>query len=303
MNDVMKKRLIGVAILVLIGVATPLLLSRCMHSGAQDNDQGSMRVYNVQPNGKAKQADHDNRQDQGHGQDAPRSASGDGNGSGGNANSGRENRDHKRAKSDDESPQGQSNFSTPPVHGDSGGSNTSAGPSDASQPKGDSSGRASQHNQPAAGADHAPQQHAPDHDESSHDYGSGSIGSQPSQENNAGQPQQSSGSKSSQTNNGGHAKPPSGAGHSNGGRSAAGLEKTSIHGWVVQVASFSHRDNAESIVKKLKGRFKASYTPGKANGKTLYRVNLGPFDSKQAANSAADKLSDAGHKGLVRHLP
>lgn len=58
MNDVMKKRLIGVVILVAIGILVPTLLSRCM--GNSDNSGSSsddMRVYEVQPDGNATRAD------------------------------------------------------------------------------------------------------------------------------------------------------------------------------------------------------------------------------------------------------
>lgn len=277
MNDVMKKRLIGVAILVIIGVLAPLLLSRCMHGGSEDNGRGSMRVYDVQPDGKAKpadnsQSDQGGTSDQGANPDQTRPAAG-GDDSGKQASG-------QVSSPDAVSPQSTSDFSTPPVHGVTGGSSTP------SQPTTASSNSDAQSNKPAPTGD-APSSAAsnsagsrPQASASSHDYGSSSVGSGSSSGG-----QRSSGSNASSS------------------ASASGVKKSSIQGWVVQVASFSEQGNAADLARKLKGQFPASYTPGQVNGKTWYRVNVGPFDSKQAAQSAADRLSQIGHKGLVRHLP
>ena len=262
MNDVMKKRLIGVAILVIIGVLTPLLLSRCMHGGSEDNGQGSMRVYDVQPDGKAEPASDNG---QGNSQEntkenqsetgskptkAPQSGTGSSSGNGGQS--------PQAASPDAVSPQSQSQFSTPPVHGNAG---SASGSSNTAPAETGSAPTTAEPSQPSS------------HESSSE--------TQPAPARSASTSQASSA-------------------HASG---ASGLEKSSIQGWVVQVASFSERGNAEDLAQKLKGKFPASYTPGQVKGKTWYRVNIGPFDSKQAAQSAADRLAKAGHKGLVRHLP
>ncbi|MGB7757373.1 MAG: SPOR domain-containing protein [Salinisphaera sp.] len=276
MNDVMKKRLIGVAILVIIGVLTPLLLSRCMHGGSEDNGRGSMRVYDVQPDGQAKQAGH-GQSDQGNGStkkgsspDQPQAAGGD---TGDQAG--------QTPNPDAVSPQSKSGFSTPPVHGDSGGSSNQSpsteAPSNAQAKPSKSAPNPAPSSHGSADRDASQKQSS---SAGSHDYGASSVGSGSS---SAGQQSSGSGTSSS--------------------ASASGVRKSSIQGWVVQVASFSEQGNAADLAKKLKGQFPASYTPGQVNGKTWYRVNVGPFDSKQAAQSAADRLSQAGHKGLVRHLP
>lgn len=55
MNDVMKKRVVGAIVLVIIGILLPLLLARCLHGdgGGQDS---AMRVYEVAPDGQARPA-------------------------------------------------------------------------------------------------------------------------------------------------------------------------------------------------------------------------------------------------------
>lgn len=49
MQDVVRKRLIGAVVLVLVGITLPFLLSRCMHGPSQDDQ--AMRVYEVTPSG------------------------------------------------------------------------------------------------------------------------------------------------------------------------------------------------------------------------------------------------------------
>jgi len=61
MNDVMKKRVIGAVVLVILGVLLPLLLARCLHGDAADRS-ASMRVYEVSPDGQATPADGSARQ-------------------------------------------------------------------------------------------------------------------------------------------------------------------------------------------------------------------------------------------------
>lgn len=49
MNEVVRKRVIGAAILIIIGIALPVLLSRCMHAPVGEDQ--AMRVYEIQPSG------------------------------------------------------------------------------------------------------------------------------------------------------------------------------------------------------------------------------------------------------------
>lgn len=49
MQDIVRKRLVGAVVLVLVGITLPFLLSRCMHGPSQDDQ--AMRVYEVTPSG------------------------------------------------------------------------------------------------------------------------------------------------------------------------------------------------------------------------------------------------------------
>lgn len=57
MNDILKKRSVGVLVLVSIGVLLPLLLARCLHGGSSDDQ--AMRVYEIAPDGQAQRAEPD----------------------------------------------------------------------------------------------------------------------------------------------------------------------------------------------------------------------------------------------------
>lgn len=53
MDEVVRKRIVGAAILILIGIALPVLLSRCMHAPVGEDQ--AMRVYEIQPSGDIEQ--------------------------------------------------------------------------------------------------------------------------------------------------------------------------------------------------------------------------------------------------------
>ena len=190
MNDVMKKRLIGVAVLVVIGVLVPLLLSKCMHGGSDDD-------------GQAEEADN-----------APRTP---------------EALSPQSAASDN---------STPTVRGND------------------------------------------DSDSSSSARAPSSSQSQ-NRESSSSQPSQTSTRSSAPT----------------------AQRNDSARGWLVQIAAFGDADNAKKLVSQLSGQYRASYAQAEVNGKTWYRVNVGPFTSEGAARSSADSLRSQGRKPLVRHLP
>lgn len=52
MEEVVRKRLVGAMVLVLIGITLPFLLSRCMHGPSPDGQ--TMRVYELSPSGGIK---------------------------------------------------------------------------------------------------------------------------------------------------------------------------------------------------------------------------------------------------------
>ncbi|RJS95031.1 SPOR domain-containing protein [Salinisphaera sp. Q1T1-3] len=306
MNDVMKKRLIGVVVLVAIGVLVPVLLARCMGDSGQKGDRGQMRVYNVQPDGQAAPADNqaqsgDQGENDNDGQSTPRP-------------------DAVSPQRDDSasSDSGSQGFSTPPVHGSGdddadsprAGGNQGASRSETSQrastsQRGDSTsqsssaGRSSSResqsstgrsssasNDTASSRNRSSDNTSTRRNDGGHDYGASTQGSSAQQADR--------GNASSSTSNNAS---------SQGASGSNGLERARISGWVVQVASFSERSNAERMAKSLSGNYTASYTPGDVNGKTLYRVNVGPFDNESAARSAESRLKQQGHNGLVRNLP
>ena len=72
--------------------------------------------------------------------------------------------------------------------------------------------------------------------------------------------------------------------------------------WLIQVASFTNKDNADKLVGKLKkAKFKAYQRPGKSNqGKNIYRIYVGPYIEKNKANKDLAKVSKISQsKGLV----
>lgn len=250
MNDVMKKRLIGVAVLVVIGVVTPLLLSQCLHG--DDAGDGSMRVYNVTPSGSAQSASDESE-------------------GGGKSEQGKQSDDQTHAGDDDQaeqdgdsqpdavSPQDNSSadddesFSTPPVSG--------ADESATSDSQQDNSKQTERGSQPAK-----------------------QDTSREASDDNEAQASSSQSSERSQSN-------------------VEAQRNDSASGWVVQVAASTKLSNAKALVQELSADYRASYAKAKVDGKTWYRVNVGPFADEEAARSSAASLKKQGRKPLVRHLP
>ena len=77
-------------------------------------------------------------------------------------------------------------------------------------------------------------------------------------------------------------------------------QRQSLSGYVVQVASFGDEANAERLARELNSEFKAFYRAGDVNGKTYYRVRVGPFENEASANAAAERLRSSGRATLVR---
>lgn len=63
-------------------------------------------------------------------------------------------------------------------------------------------------------------------------------------------------------------------------------------GWAVQVGSFSSRATAERLAKELNAASQSSafVMPVKSGGNTLYRVRIGPFASRAAADEGLRKI-------------
>jgi len=217
MKDVMKKRVVGAVVLVIIGIALPLLLARCMQD--DDGDAESMRVYEIAPDGQAR----------------PAGAPADG---------------------------GKSNVERDSLDGSSGVADPDADELDTpDMPEAVS---------PAASDD----------DESG-------ASPQPRQSTAEPEPEPAGDAASA-------------AGDEEQASSELRQRESFDGGYVVQVASFGDEANAERLARELGGEFKAFYRAGDVNGKTYYRVRVGPFESQANANSAAAQLRSSGRATLVR---
>lgn len=73
--------------------------------------------------------------------------------------------------------------------------------------------------------------------------------------------------------------------------------------WVVQVGSFGNTKNAFDLRDKLRGKgFNAFVEKVEAEGKTVYRVRIGPQLTREAANAVQAKLAKhTRFNGLVMH--
>lgn len=62
--------------------------------------------------------------------------------------------------------------------------------------------------------------------------------------------------------------------------------------WIIQVASFSKKDNAVNMVDKLKkSKYKAYRRRVLADNKTVYRIFVGPYIKKKDAEKAISKVN------------
>lgn len=78
-----------------------------------------------------------------------------------------------------------------------------------------------------------------------------------------------------------------------------------LSGWVVQVGSFSARENARALRDKLRKQGYASFVESiKGASGRVYRVRVGPELNKAAADKLRQRLvKEAGLKGLVQVYP
>jgi DedD protein len=71
--------------------------------------------------------------------------------------------------------------------------------------------------------------------------------------------------------------------------------------FVVQLGSFSSRDNAERLVRDMtaKGFNTFIAPPIKTNGRELYRVRVGPTRDRASAEALAAQLKRMGQSGSI----
>ncbi|HYM00546.1 MAG TPA: SPOR domain-containing protein [Blastocatellia bacterium] len=71
--------------------------------------------------------------------------------------------------------------------------------------------------------------------------------------------------------------------------------------YVVRVASFGTSQDANQLMQDLRTKYLSAYTqdPERGGKDTLYHVNIGPYDSREAADQVAQELAAEGRKGVT----
>ena len=84
----------------------------------------------------------------------------------------------------------------------------------------------------------------------------------------------------------------------------AARELPPVTGWSIQLGSFQSRDNAQRLLRELKGKgFSAFILEGGGTSGKLYRVRVGPAADRAAAAALAAKLREAGQPGSIVPYP
>lgn len=76
-------------------------------------------------------------------------------------------------------------------------------------------------------------------------------------------------------------------------------------GWIVQLGSFTSRENARRLTDEVSARgFSAFIMSLNQSGTKLYRVRVGPRETRDQATTLARRLAEVGYTGQVmRQLP
>jgi DedD protein len=70
--------------------------------------------------------------------------------------------------------------------------------------------------------------------------------------------------------------------------------------WAVQLGSFASDDNAERLVKELKGRgYKAFVSQTGSGSRARYRVRVGPEQDRARAENLAERLRHEGRSAVI----
>jgi DedD protein len=80
---------------------------------------------------------------------------------------------------------------------------------------------------------------------------------------------------------------------------------SATEGWIVQLGSFSNRQNADELSAKLRGMAYRVFVERIAqDGQTVYRVRIGPQRQRADAEAIRDELARELHlKAVVLHFP
>jgi len=71
-------------------------------------------------------------------------------------------------------------------------------------------------------------------------------------------------------------------------------QPVSVGNYFVQVGAFSQISNAESLIRSMPGNLSAQIDPARVNGADFFRVRVGPFMSRDAADRMKDDLNRYG---------
>jgi len=78
------------------------------------------------------------------------------------------------------------------------------------------------------------------------------------------------------------------------------LPSSSEARYVVQVgASFGTAEKATELMTQLRHKYPSAHTQGPTTADPLYRVLIGPYDSRENAQQIATELSSQGFKGVM----
>lgn len=82
------------------------------------------------------------------------------------------------------------------------------------------------------------------------------------------------------------------------------VQKQKPKGYGVQIGAFAEYGNVLIQAEKLQKQFdeKIVVNINELNGKTVYKIVVGAFDSKNSAKSLAKRMKNAGVKGFIRNL-
>ena len=75
---------------------------------------------------------------------------------------------------------------------------------------------------------------------------------------------------------------------------AQSYQPVSVGNYFVQVGAFSQISNAESLIRSMPGNLSAQIDPARVNGADFFRVRVGPFMSRDAADRMKDDLNRYG---------
>jgi cell division septation protein DedD len=72
----------------------------------------------------------------------------------------------------------------------------------------------------------------------------------------------------------------------------------------VQVGAFEYQDHAQAVLEQVQDWFPKAYmTPRQGPEGTYYRVRVGPFTDKAAAQRIASGLTRGGHRVFLDEVP